>query len=130
MYFFHQLIEFFLQECRSRCARLEEQMEEVFVINVHILVSYYRVARNVSVVDPDLQMRGGGGGGGVVGGGCGGGSSKSGDKRGARSPKNFFSALWASVWSENKVGPPLNLPLCLWEFIFAVWRFSCFVGTS
>ena len=45
-YFIHQLIEFFLQECRSRCTRLEKQIKEVFV-NMHILVSCYHVARNV-----------------------------------------------------------------------------------
>ena len=42
--------------------------------------------------DPDLEIRGGGGGGGPP-------------------QKSFFSALQASVWSKNKGGPPLDLPL-------------------
>ena len=35
------------------------------------------------------------------------------DKKGARSPKKIFPALWASVWSKNKGGlrPPLDPPL-------------------
>ena len=54
-------------------------------------------SRPLAVVDPDLQIRGGGGG------------------RG-RSPKIFFSAIRALVWSKNKEGgapraPPLDSPL-------------------
>ena len=60
------------------------------------------------MADPHLQRRGGGGGAGHpdpeirgVGGGT-------------QSKKYFFSALWASFWSENKGGgrvPPLDPPL-------------------
>ena len=53
------------------------------------------------MADPDLQLREGGGGGG-----------------GARVSKNFFPALWASVWSKNKGGgqtPPLDPPLITHE---------------
>ena len=47
--------------------------------------------------DPDLEISGGGeeGGGGKGGRG----------ERGGGLQKNFFFALWASVWSKNKVGP-------------------------
>ena len=43
-----------------------------------------------------------------------GGSSPSDKGGGGRSPKQFFSALWASFWSKNKGGaldPPLALQL-------------------
>ena len=53
-----------------------------------------------TVADPDFLMRGGGGGGG-------GGSKKPGEMGGGGlSQKEVFSALWASVWSKNKVGGP------------------------
>ena len=45
-----------------------------------------------AVVDPDLQIRGGGA---VI---------ETLRKGGARTQKNFFSALQASVWSKNKWG--------------------------
>ena len=37
--------------------------------------------------------------------------------REAWSPKKLFSALWASVWSKNKGGPPLDPPLHFQLFI-------------
>ena len=59
-----------------------------------------------SVADPDIQIRGGGGG-------C----QPDPEIRGggARSPKKFYSALRASVWSKNKgrsggEPPPLDPP--------------------
>ena len=52
-------------------------------------------------MDPDLQIRGGGGAGHLDP-----------EIRGSSSPKKFFPALWASVWSKNKRGaaPPGPLP--------------------
>ena len=49
------------------------------------------------MADPDLQIRAGGGGGG-------GGAALGRKGGGARSQKNFFSVLWALVWSKNKGG--------------------------
>ena len=70
--------------------------------------SIVSVYRQVSVANPDLQIRGSNGHPDpeIRGRGEGGG----------RSPKKSFSALWASVWSTNKEdqapgAPPLDLPL-------------------
>ena len=50
----------------------------------------------MAVADLDLQIMGGGGG-----------DHPDPDIRGGRSQKKCFSALWASVWSNNKgAGPP------------------------
>ena len=64
-----------------------------------------------TVADPDLQIRGGGGG-------KGGHPDPEIRGEGGWSPKKFFSALQASVWSKNKGGggrapwaPPLDPPL-------------------
>ena len=60
----------------------------------YLLFESYR-----SVPDPGLEIRGGDR------------SSRPLYKGGAWSPKNFFSALWASVCSKNNGGPPLDPPL-------------------
>ena len=57
----------------------------------------------MSVVDPDLQIRGGGGGGGGVG-------HPDQDWGGAASKKIFFSPL-GLIWSKNKGPLPLDPPL-------------------
>ena len=65
------------------------------------------------MADPDLQIKGKGGG--RVGGGWGeGGGHPDPEIRGAgggrrRSQKDFFLALWASVWSNPSLDPPLVL---------------------
>ena len=54
----------------------------------------------MAVADPDLQIMGGGE---LV--------IQTLRKEGGRIQKEYFSALWASVWSKNKGNPPLDPPL-------------------
>ena len=66
---------------------------ESFIANVQIAIL---LIRWYAVGDPDLQIKGLGGG------------HPDPEIRSGQSPKKFFSALLASVWSKNKGTAPLG----------------------